>query len=59
MEIRKARENEYPKCPHCEREIKEVVVRQIDKKLFYVEKRQIYFCPHCRKTLGVGQLSHT
>ena len=59
MEIRKAKDDEFPKCPHCAKVLKEIVVRQIDKKLFFLEKRQVYFCPYCKKTLGVAQLSHT
>lgn len=55
MELIKARDNEYPQCPHCERELREIVARQFDKGLFKITDKYIYFCPHCRKTLGVGQ----
>ncbi|GMV92175.1 MAG: hypothetical protein AMXMBFR82_19530 [Candidatus Hydrogenedentota bacterium] len=55
MELQKARENEFPLCPHCEQELREIVARQFDKGFFKVTDKYVYFCPHCHKTLGIGQ----
>lgn len=40
-----------PVCPHCEAEIRNILVKQI-RSFFGV--RSIYFCEHCHKTLGVS-----
>ena len=42
-----------PLCPHCERELSHVYVRA-EGAGFVVARNAIYFCPHCRKVLGVG-----
>lgn len=49
----KAREvkNENPVCPFCEQEIKEILIREIESTL---GKRFVYFCPHCKKVLGIS-----
>lgn len=40
-----------PICPHCSREIMTIWSRKIASTL---GKRYVYFCPHCRKVLGVS-----
>jgi Zn-finger nucleic acid-binding protein len=40
-----------PLCPHCELELRSVSLRRIESD-FGV--RYLYFCPHCRKVLGVS-----
>ena len=46
-----AKEVDYnPKCPHCDKEMREVHWQRIEA--FYAEF--IYMCPHCRKALGIG-----
>ena len=44
-----------PICPHCSKERTEVFRRSVDKKLMSLENAYVFFCPHCRKVLGVGQ----
>jgi ribosomal protein L37AE/L43A len=39
-----------PICPHCEKIITTIYMRLIQS---FLGKRYLYFCPHCRKTLGV------
>ncbi len=41
----------YPICPHCGQELHKIFCRQLES---FLGKRYIYFCPHCRKTLGVS-----
>ena len=55
MNIVKARKGEHPLCPHCEKEIQEMVAKQCDKSWFKVTEKYIYYCPHCKKVLGIGQ----
>lgn len=40
-----------PICPHCETEITSLLVTKIGG---FLGVRFIYFCEHCRKTLGVS-----
>jgi hypothetical protein len=40
-----------PVCPHCSEPVKEVWCRPLSS---YFGKRYIYFCPRCRKVLGVS-----
>lgn len=40
-----------PKCPHCQKQLKAVFMKEL-KETF--GKRYIYFCPECLKTLGVS-----
>ena len=42
--------NETPICPHCEASLTHVCCRKLASVF---GKRYIYFCPHCRKVLGV------
>ena len=44
-----------PVCPFCEQPLPEVWRRDVDPKLMALEHRYVYFCPHCRKVLGMGQ----
>ena len=41
---------ELPICPHCDKPLKEVWHRRLSGVL---GRRYIYFCPFCRKVLGV------
>ena len=41
----------YPICPHCAKELMRIWCREL-QSLF--GKRYIYFCPDCRKVLGVS-----
>lgn len=50
MFIRK--ENETPLCPHCKRELRAVLYREMRGDL---GKRCLYFCPECKSVLGVSQ----
>ena len=43
-----------PLCPHCERELAEVYRKSKGVGLL-VGRNSVFFCPHCRKVLGVGQ----
>jgi len=48
------RDDMNPLCPHCSAELNEIYARS--KGSGFVEgKDMVYFCPHCRKVLGVGQ----
>ena len=40
-----------PICPHCSTELKTIWSRVIAAVF---GKRYVYFCPHCRKVLGVS-----
>ena len=39
-----------PVCAHCERELSKVWVQQLRS---FLGVRYVYFCPSCRKVLGV------
>jgi hypothetical protein len=43
-----------PLCPHCDRELNEVYRKGKGFPLGQ-GRTLIYFCPHCRKTLGFAQ----
>ena len=45
------KENITPLCPHCSSELQTVWVRKL-KAVF--GKRYVYFCPSCRKVLGLS-----
>ncbi len=40
-----------PICPHCQHELNSVWYRELSAAL---GRRYIYFCPSCRKVLGVS-----
>jgi len=42
---------EVPICPHCNARLDKVFCRRLTSVL---GKRYIYFCPNCKKTLGVS-----
>ena len=45
------RNDVVPVCPHCSEELSKVWMRHIRT---WLGKRCIYFCPSCRKALGVS-----
>ena len=47
-------EQERPKCPFCEMELDRVLLQR--KGIgFILPQNAVYFCPYCKKVLGVGQ----
>jgi len=46
-----AKENVEPVCPHCSCELRTVWIRELRSTF---GRRYIYFCPNCRKVLGVS-----
>jgi uncharacterized protein with PIN domain len=40
-----------PLCPHCSQALRKVLFQEMRGML---GRRYIYFCPHCRKVLGVS-----
>jgi len=40
-----------PVCPHCEQELNTIYSQQMESTF---GKRYIYFCPECKKVLGVS-----
>ena len=50
MEIIKKQEV-HPICPHCDVQLESLWFREL---LGMLGRRYIYFCPHCRKVLGVS-----
>ena len=49
------RQDLTPICPHCEHPITEVYYKAIGVGWFFFPRSTIFFCPHCRKVLGLGQ----
>ena len=45
------REDLDPICPHCSESLKKLWFRRIRSVL---GKQQVYFCPRCKKVLGVA-----
>jgi len=45
------KEDETPICPHCHASLDSVHCRGLSSQF---GKRYIYFCPACKKTLGVS-----
>lgn len=43
--------DQIPICPHCQAALDRIFCRSLTTTF---GKRYIYFCPHCRKTLGVS-----
>ena len=58
MELSKAEAHENPICPYCERELTQILVKQVPKGFLKVTEKVIYFCPHCKKVLGVAQSAY-
>ena len=48
------REDLVPLCPHCGGELGEVYVKSVGVSLIQ-GKSNLYFCPHCRKSLGLSE----
>ncbi|MCF7669047.1 MAG: hypothetical protein K9N48_04640 [Verrucomicrobia bacterium] len=44
------KENETPVCPHCNAVLNEVWFRAMKG---FLGRRYLYFCPQCKKVLGV------
>ena len=40
-----------PICPHCSSELQTIWVRKLESVF---GKRYVYFCPSCRKVLGIS-----
>jgi len=40
-----------PVCPHCEKELYTIYMRELAG---FAGRRYVYFCEHCRKVLGVS-----
>jgi uncharacterized protein with PIN domain len=49
------RDDLEPVCPHCNKQITEVYYKAKGPGWFLFPRTAIYFCPHCRKVLGLGQ----
>ena len=54
MELIKPNDNEFPICSFCEKELKQIKTKIIDKGFFKTIKNA-FFYPHCNKILGVSQ----
>lgn len=50
MEIEE-RNEVTPICPHCEQLVNEIHYRSLSA---FLGRRYVYFCPQCRKILGVS-----
>jgi hypothetical protein len=46
-----AREDEWPTCPTCKKELKEVRY----KKRGWLTDLTVFWCPHCRAILGTSK----
>jgi len=46
-----SKEEVRPICPHCEKELDRLWMNELR---FALRRRQVYFCPHCRKVLGIS-----
>ena len=49
------RDDLNPVCPHCDKQLAEVYYKARGAGWFFFPRNAIYFCPHCRKVLGLGQ----
>ena len=54
MELIKANDNEFPICSFCDKELKQIKLKKIDKG-FFKSIRNAYFCPYCKKILGIAE----
>lgn len=43
-----------PLCPHCAQSLPEIYVQNKGQGILRTRKT-VYFCPHCRKVLGIDQ----
>ncbi|KPK86087.1 MAG: hypothetical protein AMJ81_02085 [Phycisphaerae bacterium SM23_33] len=46
-----AKNDVSPICPHCSSELDTIWMRELTG---FLGRRYVYFCPHCRKVLGVS-----
>ena len=46
------KEDVYPMCPHGERQLTSIWRRALESVF---GKRYVYFCPDCKKVLGISQ----
>ena len=46
-----------PICPHCDKELKEIVRHKDEKGFFEGKKGYTFSCPHCRRILGFSDWS--
>jgi hypothetical protein len=49
------REDLDPLCPHCHKSLSEVYYKARGPGWFFFPRTAMYFCPHCRNVLGLGQ----
>lgn len=59
MKLVKSSDDEIPICPHCEQELHEVKMKNVNHKIFTVSEKFVYFCPHCHKVLGLSHAAYT
>lgn len=48
---RKATADEWPICPYCKRELKEIV----HKERGWITATSAFWCPHCRSLLSISK----
>jgi hypothetical protein len=48
------REDLLPVCPFCEAEVPEIYARKPRRAPFGIGRGFVFFCPHCRKVMGVS-----
>ncbi len=48
------RDDLVPVCPYCEAELPEIYLRKPRRGPFGMGRGFVFFCPHCRKVLGLG-----
>ena len=46
-----SKEDVQPVCPHCDSELRTIWMRELQGVL---GRRYVYFCPQCRKVLGMS-----
>ena len=54
MEIIKAAEEENPYCPHCGKELRQIKEKKFGTGFFRIIQKYMYYCPLCKKILGIG-----
>lgn len=50
LEFIEAGPNDWPKCPHCEKEVRQVIYR----KRGFLSRMLLFWCPHCKAVLGAS-----
>ena len=51
MVIVEERNDIQPICPHCSKALQRILSNEVKT---FLGKRYIYFCPECRKVLGIS-----